>query len=254
MLTKNLSRTIKTLAFAGLLAIGAADAKAGFSTVNNPGSVNEMGHAQILSGVYGGSFSQSGANFSSGTMTATRIEDSSSTSAIMDLITGNGGSDQCFTNGVISARAIARFAGSEQTLGALQGQIGGSFQELFTVSGTGLNVSGGIDGLDLCGKTVRFARGAGASEMYTTLDTENYASADMVVSYHLTGGGIDKWVLFFEDAGVNYNSDFDFNDLVVEITASPAAVPLPPAAWTGLATLVAGGLFNARTRLRQLLA
>jgi hypothetical protein len=246
-------RNIRSLAFTALfVAVGATNAYAGFSAVKAP-PASEAGHAQILSQTYGATFSANGLNFTGGSMTATRLEDSSGYAA-MDMLAGDAstGGDECWSNGVLSIRAIARFAGYEQKLGVVDGAGGaGSFQELFTVSGYGTDVSGSIVGLDVCGKTFRFARGGGG-EMFSSLAADNFASFDQMVSYKLSGAGAIKFVLFFED-GNDAGCDWDYNDLVVEITAlAPInAIPLPPSMWSGLVLLLTGGLWNARAALRR---
>jgi hypothetical protein len=238
---------LKTLAFLGLSTLAAADAHAGFTQVNAPIHATELGHAAILSQTYGGTFSAAGLNFSSGNgYTALRLDDD-----------GSAG-DECWGNAFVSARAIARFAGWEQTLGVIDGDSGpATFHELFTVSGTGLNVAGSVTDLDLCGKTVRFARGGGG-EMLSSLALDNVLAVDQMVSYKLLGsGGAQRYLLFFEDVGAAYgDSDRDFNDLVVELTVRPGvnAVPLPPAAWSALAVLLAGGVVGSRKRIRSLFA
>lgn len=251
MFRKTSGNAIKCLAFLGLAAFATPAARAGFTQVN-PAGDSELGHAAILSATYGGSFHASGLNFVGNGMTAKRLDDTTGgTAGFMNLVLGTGGSDQCWTNGVVSARAIARFAGYEQTLGVIPGETGGTFQNLFTVSGYGVNVQGSVSGLDLTGNMFRFARGGGG-EMFTSLDIDNFGAMDQMVSYCLTGpNGLRKYLLFFEDAGIADNSDYDFNDMVIEITANaPTAVPLPPAIWSGLAVLLTGGLWNARTRVR----
>ena len=243
-------RLIKTIAFLGVAALGAADAHAGFTNVNAPIHATESSHAQILSQAYGGTFSASGVNFGNGTLTAQRLNDDST------------GSDECWGNAIFSARAIARFAGAEQTFGVIDGASGaGTLQELFTVTGWGTSVSGSAVDLDLCEKTVRFARvGSGnlGDETFSSLSLDNFGAADQMVSYRLLGGpgGVDRFLLFFEDVGAGLDSDWDFNDLVVELTARPGvnAVPLPPAAWSGLAALATAGLWNGRKRIRGLIA
>src|SRR5687767_1300149 len=98
------SLTIKTVAFLALAAFGAADAKAGFTSFNSSKHATEMTHAQILGHTYGGSFASSGGvDFTNGAVTAQRLDD--------------GGMEQCWTGDVFSARAIARFAGSDQIFG-----------------------------------------------------------------------------------------------------------------------------------------
>ena len=60
------------LAIAGSFAL-AESARAGFTAVSAPTSSGEIGHADIFNGIYGGSFSAGGLNFSNGSITATRI-------------------------------------------------------------------------------------------------------------------------------------------------------------------------------------
>lgn len=253
MPTKTFGYAIKSLAFVGLTALAVSDAHAGFSAVN-AAQGGELGHAAILSHAYGGSFAADGVNFTNGAVIATRLEDFSGGAGVMSLLsssyTGNN-SDQCWSDGVISARALARFAGYEQSLGVVDGDTGGSFHELFAVTGSELNVSGSVNGLDLCGTNYRFARGGGG-DLFTSLDVDNLGGTDQMVSYRLTDpAGLTKYVLFFEDLGTGANSDWDYNDLVVEITARPSLIPLPPAAWSGLALLACGGLVQARRRMQS---
>ena len=242
-------RWIKTLAFLGIAALGTADAHAGFTNVNAPVHATELNHAQILSQTYGGTFAASGVNYGNGTLTAQRMHDDSA------------GSDECWGNGMFSARAIARYAGAQQTFGVIDGGSGaGTLQELFTVTGWGTSVSGSAVNLDLCEKLVRFARvGSGnlGDETFSSVAMDNLGAADQMVSYRLLGGpgGADRFLLFFEDVGAGLDSDWDFNDLVVELTVRPGvnAVPLPPAAWSGLAALATVGAWRSRKRLGELL-
>jgi hypothetical protein len=237
---KTCGRAIKCLAFFGLTLFTAAPSHAGYTPVAPCAYDSELGHAAILSHTYGGDFAADGLNFTNGGITAMRCDDAGDTYA-----------DQCWTAELLSARALARFGGFDQSLGIIHGETGGSPQELFTVSGTGLNVSGSVNGLDLSGTTFRFTRGGGG-EFFTSLDDDNTLGHDQMVSYRIRGpNGLDRYVLFFEDASAVQNSDWDFNDLVVEIDGtSPQAVPLPPAAWSGLAMLLSGVLWNARARVR----
>jgi hypothetical protein len=242
-------RILTTLAFIGLTTLAAADAHAGFTHVNAPVHSTELGHAQILGQAYGGTFNASGVNYGNGTLTAQRLSD-----------TAGPGSDECWGEAFVSARAIARFAGSEQSFGYVDGASGaGTFQNLFTVTGWGTSVGGNTFELDLCSNPVRFARGNGntdgGDQMFSSLAADNVLGADQMVAYQLLGGsGPARYVLFFEDVGANLDSDWDFNDLVVEVTVRPGAnaVPLPPAAGSGLAALIAGGLVTGRRRLAGL--
>jgi hypothetical protein len=251
------NRVIKCLALAGLTMLATGrNAQAGFSPVNAPSSANEMGHAEILSHTYGGAFVANGVDFTNGSITAHRLDDGNASD--MNMAVG-AGTDQCWANGAFSVRAVARFAGYQQTLGILEGDAGGSFEALFTVSGTGLNVNGGVYNCDMNGKEFRFARGGGAGvgDMFTSLNLDNFSAADQMVSYKLTGpGGLTKYLLCFEDAGAAQGSDWDYNDLVVEVTPMGVGnvVPLPSAALSGVALLFAAGMWSGRERLKAWLA
>jgi hypothetical protein len=219
-----------------------APAHAGYTPVAPCTYDSELGHAAILSHAYAGDFAANGLDFSNGNVTAVRCDDSDD---------AGGYAAQCWTAKLLSARALARFGGFEQCLAVVPGKSGGLSQELFSVSGTGLNVSGSVNGLDVTGKSFRFARG-GEGEPCTSFDTDNIMGRDQMVSYRVTGpNGLDRYVLFFEDATAAQNSDWDFNDLVVEINgAGPHAIPLPPAVWSALAVMLSGGLWSARARVR----
>lgn len=253
------SLTIKTVVFLALAVVGAADARAGFTSFNTSKHATEMTHAQILGHTYGGTFAASGGvNFTNGAVTAQRLDDGGGgPGAMTNLSASTGGgvstADQCWGDGVLSARAIARFAGSDQIFGIVDGDAGGSFERLFDVTGWGTNVTGSADNVDLSGQNFRFARAGRGDATFTSSDADNFFGADQMVSYHVTGpNGLSKYVLFFEDVGAHLDSDWDFNDMVIEVTSlsAPSAIPLPPAVWSGLAVLITGGLWNARARLR----
>ncbi len=75
-----------------------------------------------------------------------------------------------------------------------------------------------------------------------------------MITYAVTGTGRNEQtsLLFWEDAKVPY-ADFDYNDLVVEITGRGTAgvlIPLPAAAWSGLSLLCAVSLMKGMRRLR----
>lgn len=246
MLSLAWNRAIKCLAFAGLATVATANAEAGFTKVNAPPDA-ELSHRAILSYTYGGSFTAitGGMSFTNGAITATRLEDF-----------GAGGTlDECWDGDILSARALGRWAGYEQKLGIVAGESGaGSFQELLSVAGNGINVTGSASVKKMSGQEFRFARGGGG-ELMTSMAADNRGAVDQMVSYRLDGlpGAGTTYLLGFEDLGPGANSDWDYNDLVVEVTTGNAvvAVPLPPAVWSGLAMLLSGGLWGARTRVRQ---
>jgi hypothetical protein len=127
-------------------------------------------------------------------------------------------------------------------------------------SGSGFDVSGGFDVPD----------GDGPFEMVLDHDSgRQYRSGDsldQLVSYSVSGAeGGEATLLFWEDWSRREGSDADFNDLVFRAsglnlggagtTPAPAAdavsVPLPPAAWPGVAGLIGVGLVSMRRFRRR---
>ena len=77
------------------------------------------------------------------------------------------------------------------------------------------------------------------------------------MTYLLTGEGITDttYVLFWEDKTKQQRSDFDFNDLAVEVKlTNPVIVPLPAAAWSGLIALAGGALVTGYRKSRRTMA
>lgn len=242
------TRSIKCLAFVGVAAAATANAEAGFTRVNAPPDA-ELSHRAILGYTYGGNFAATGnSSFTNGSITATRLEDFGADSNALD---------ERWDGDVLSARALGRWAGYEQKLGIVAGESGaGSFQELLTVVGNGIHVTGSAKTTKTGGNGFRFARGGGG-ELMTSLAADNRGGVDQMVSYRLDGldGASTTYLLGFEDLGPGTNSDWDYNDLVVEVTIGhPAVAPLPPAAWSALTVLLGGGLWGAHRRVLQLLA
>ena len=93
-------------------------------------------------------------------------------------------------------------------------------------------------------------------EFYAITD-DNSDGMDHMVTYQITGSGLASlgydadaivWLLFWED-GDSTSADGDYNDLVVEIVAVAAAIPLPaPIALAGVGLL---GVVLGRRRLQH---
>jgi hypothetical protein len=219
---------------------GAGEARAGFTRVNSHPPPREANQEQILEHVYGGNFKADGLNFSNGTLAATRIDDAD---------------DMTWTQQVGGVRPLANFAKRKQALGFFDDAAGTSNQ-LFSLTGSKFDVIGGVttaatarlDG------AIRTGRSENVAKAFSSLPSENRDQLDHLVSYRLSGPEIENptYVLFWEDKW-GRNSDFDFNDLVVEVTASsdPLMIPLPPAAWPGLAGLALIGIVGGCRRARR---
>ncbi len=251
------SRTTGMLAAVGLSLLGAGKASAGFTNVVPP-SKTEQTHEQVLEHVYGGNFTASGKDYSNGSITALRIDDTLAGGSLNSVTGGPGSaSDQVWSGGVISATAKARFAKFSQAFGYLAGSTGSTFSSLFNVSGSGFDAAGSAT-VDLSGKTFRWARD-GESGLRSSQNADNSDGLDHLVTYKITGAKDNRstWMLMWEDrAGAG--ADRDFNDLAIEVKASGGtpppvtSIPLPPAVWSALG-MMAFGMIGGAKRLKAML-
>lgn len=220
-------KLLGSVATLGLFALSASNAFAGFTAIGPPnyGRGGEATQAEVLSNSYGGTFSSSGLDFTNGTLTATRLDDST---------------DQYLPTSISSIKTLATFADLSQGLG--YGDIN-SPTKLFSVTGSGYSATGSSGALDLPANTAAIRTGGGSNQ--SSVDSQNKDGKDHLVTYLLTGASVTSptYVMFWEDKTVGEKSDFDFNDLAVEIKGRNAtAVPLPAAVWSGLVTLAGGAL------------
>jgi hypothetical protein len=195
----------------------------------------EVDHKIILDELYGGDFVAEGVNFTNNTIIAERAHDDLPDMGILGVVDGDlsNTADQIWHDGFVSASAEARFAKYGQKFGYKEGYVGGTYKNLFNVSGSGFNVTGEKNiGSLLTGKIWRWQR-AGGNGPHSSLTLENADLQDHMVTYRITGldDGKTTWLLFFEDLTLpdcDENYEPDFNDLVVEIKAcDPNQNPVP---------------------------
>lgn len=241
-----------------VVGLAAPSAWAAFTTVRAPDPFNETpedNHERILENVYGGNFTKNGVDYTNGSVTAARIDDSMDNNNILGLVDGDPGeaSDRVWHDGFTDAFAKVRFARDSQSFGYFEGTSGGSFQKLFDVSGQGYAVSGGTMLADLKGKTFRWGRDRGRGGTHSSRPDENPDDLDHMVSYKINGlqntRGYTVWLLFWEDLNFNpepnaLTSDRDINDLAIELRA----IPEPTTAGLMLAGL---GVVHCATRRRR---
>ena len=219
-----------TLLFAAAALTAAGAQAATFTAVQfSPEKASyERTHAQILSSHFGGEFSAVGNDFSNGDIFVTRVDD--------DL-------DHTYTAESWSARALAIWAGADQSFGTVDSGI------VFDVTGDRSAVNG--EALDVVGGSeIAFARFG--DQMSTirasTNPLDNPSQRDYVVTYTYSVDGDpveDKYLLFFEDLA---KGDFDYNDLVVEVTLHNETPPVNLPEPGSLALLGIGALGMLRRR------
>jgi hypothetical protein len=244
-----------------------ATASAAYSTINDSG---ETTVAEILDVIYGDGSIDGDSNAFEGWsslqgsytyngVTLTRVHDRTDAGGVGASLNIAGTqtldqsvNDQVWVDGIADAAGEARFAGYNQQFGYKDGASGGSYSNLFNLSGSGFAVSGGFNDQSFSGPW-RWARDGGGDQQ-SSRDDENDTGTDQAVTFKvegLTGGKYDYalavWVVFFEDKdGNDSGADFDYNDLVVEIIAVPLPAPL---ALAGLGLI---GVAAGRKRLRRL--
>ena len=236
-------RWVISAAVLGAMALGASRADAGFSVIGKSKKASEATHQEILQNRFGTTFEQNGESFSGANgINVTRVDDSQ---------------DQSFTGDVNSVSVIAAFARKSQSFGFFDST--GGYHRLLKVEGRNFDVTGEADSenpLSGLGDTVVFGRGGGDPK-FSADASQNPDGADHLVTYRVTGANVapGTTLLFWEDSA-GRQADFDYNDLVVEITASgePLLIPLPAAAWSGLSGLVGLGVLAGYKKVRRRLA
>jgi hypothetical protein len=216
--------------------VAAPAAFAGFTPIQPP-HPGEDSHRMILNQIYGGNFQQVGTvDFSNGVILAKRVDDilapNSGPGGPTEMGGPTGGeddTDQTWRAQFTNARAEAKFAEFEQNFGFFPGASGGSYQQLFNVTGDGYGVTGEAILPLLPNQTIRWGRG-GENRIVSSRNADNADREDHMVTYQIlfedigTEGDepVFRWLVLWEDIlrGEPFE-DFDFNDLAVEITAIP---------------------------------
>lgn len=217
----------------------------GYTTINPPPG-GEASHQDILTDIYGGTWTTSnGIDFTNGDITALRVYDFNGGDEIIHVLNGGPDNvDQVWTDGTVTVTAEAKWAAFSQSFGWNGGGSGNTYYELLTETDIGgdpvtLNINGdfvwGTEAQDGSGYTWW-------SKL--SMNESPYFGKDHMVTYFIDGfGDVDEtvWLLFWEDypcAG-----DEDFNDFVIQVTAT---IPEPSTALLLGAGLLALGLHRRR--------
>ena len=143
--------------------------------------------------------------------------------------------DQIWNPASGNATAQAKYASFTQLFGYIPDSNGdNSFDEtflpLFTVAGSGIDLSGPSATLDSGEVDFLWALKPSGASLWTSLPSQNSDGLDHMVTWLITGNAgkdnvIGNYVIAWED--LPFGGDRDFNDLVVEVSTHPAPVPEP---------------------------
>jgi len=128
-----------------------------------------------------------------------------------------GRTDQTWTDGIVRVDVHAKFAGYSQVFGWERSNTN---HELFAVSGSGYEVTGGVTNLDLTGGTFHWTDKTNGTTLFSSDVSKNSDDKDHMITFLVTGPNISSttWVVCFEDT--EGGGDRDYNDLVVEIVVN----------------------------------
>lgn len=219
--------------------MSASSAHAGLTEIRALPHDSEVGPAQILDHLYGGSFGVSGSSFTNGTITATRVDDTKD-----NVWSGN-----------ITLKPVASFAVSPELLGSMHGASGsGAYQSLFDVNQFGYLNNASTTTVN--GDKYRFVLDSPGTGLRSLSSAGDNTTGDQLITYKVNGinDGKSHYLLFWEDTPTG-KSDHDYNDLVVAATVSgrggPVAVPLPPAVYGGGAVMLGVGMLTLWKRRKM---
>ncbi|MBW2722950.1 MAG: DUF4114 domain-containing protein [Deltaproteobacteria bacterium] len=209
---------LTTAALLSLFATSSAHAFSYSSILPPPGA--ELTQVQIMDLIYGGTFVQSGVDYSNGSIDLVRVWDADATAGPLDLILGDPSLDidQIWTDGIATVTAQAKYAALGQSFGWNGGgTLGAGYIELLTDA----DIGGASVEINVMGDML-WGVSPSSGDTFWSKDSENSDAFDHLITYQVLGlgGSPTVWLQFWEDLPSS-GSDFDYNDFVIEVQAVP---------------------------------
>ncbi|MEM8873030.1 MAG: hypothetical protein AAGD32_02120 [Planctomycetota bacterium] len=230
-----------TLLAASVFALTGTAASAATTETGALGA-GEPGFIGILEATFGGTFSRSGADYVSGSVTAFRVADD--------------GSDSSIGAGLYTAELVASYSDNIQEFGILTDT---GFQMLDMTDQFGMLNSAPVV-FNAESATTLVARDGGESGLHTSDPALNPGGRVQLITFLIEEeDGDESLLLFWEDLseqpGIGKNrTKADFNDLVVRLSSvdsASAVVPIPASALGGLLILGGVGALGVVRKLRK---
>lgn len=244
-------------AAAALVLAAAGSAQAAFTSINSTSTdgagfdLYSIFETNYGSGSGSASFFAGEATTTFGSYTFTRVDDGGTGKTNLHTAYAGVTNDRRFEDGTTSVSFTTKYAGYNNRLGwsnrTTDGIVEADYNDIIGTSGS-TTVSLSMDFqlvLNVGGGTAAAGAGLlsdGVGHWGSDTDT---GGNDHFVTWYVSGVGSPFWVVAAEDLNLD---DHDYNDWVGELQV----VPLPPAAWAGISSLVgvAGFGIVRRRRLR----
>ena len=195
----------------------------------------------IFSGIYGGTWTNGGPDYTNGDITAYRVYDYDDGEETVHLIDGDQFDiDQIWTDGIATVTAQAKYASLGQSFGWNQGGTDPcNYEELINYSGpSGVIEDGPTVEIDIDGDFL-WGIQPNSDEWWSKMSHNEDGGMDHLISFFIDGASLEDesvWLLFWEDLPSS-GWDQDYQDFVIEIRAVPEPMTICLFGLGGLALL-----------------
>ena len=238
MRSSDVKRSFLLGAILALFFCAPAMAKLGYSDWVENG---EPTMVNIFSGIYGGTWTNGGPDYTNGDITAYRVYDFDDGEETVHLVDGDQFDiDQIWTDGIATVTAQAKYASLSQSFGWNQGGTDPcNYQELINYGGpSGVIEDSPVVEIEIDGDFL-WGIQPNSDEWWSKMSHNEDGGMDHLISFFIDGASVENesvWLLFWEDLPSS-GWDQDSQDFVVEIRATPEPTTICLFGLGGLALL-----------------